>query len=220
MSNELEGTKFFYYRTFSKARLIQRGFRCASKTIGAPISKQELFFLNRFGEPTFFVRYICGLPFYSSGEQKFPTKKQVLRIIKGKYIPQNKFPLPCLLDEHNPVFKGQPYNVNSFIYLIHTDYPEFGYKIGKSDTPDKRSHTIGLKMPFNVKCYRNFPVDEEYALSMEKALHNYFEHKRINGEWFNLSKRDLRNIDRFFKEGHFYECEERGVFIDLKKVTL
>lgn len=216
MRNELEGTKFFYYRTVSKADLVRQGFRGAAKSIGVPISKQDLFFLNRFGEPTFFVKYVCGLPFYSSGEQKFPTKKQVLTIIKGKYMPQDKFPLTSLLNSHNPVFKTQSYS-NSFIYLIHTDYPEFGYKIGKSDTPDKRSHTIGLKMPFNVKCYRNFPVDEEYALSIEKALHDYFEHKRINGEWFNLSKRDLRNIDRFFKEGHFYKSEEKGVFIDFKK---
>ena len=29
---------------------------------------------------------------------------------------------------------------------------------------------------------------------MEKKLHNYFKDKRVRGEWYNISKKDIDNL--------------------------
>lgn len=72
---------------------------------------------------------------------------------------------------------------NTYIAVGYENY----YKIGKTINEIKRISSLKTSNP-----------DIEYIIiigcDVEKELHNAFSHKRITGEWFNLTKTDLENI--------------------------
>lgn len=76
-----------------------------------------------------------------------------------------------------------------YVYLISSPH---GYKIGKSRTPKKRYSVLKVAMPFST---RVVCVIETYKMSqLERDLHQRFDDKRINGEWFNLNDADVTYI--------------------------
>lgn len=60
-------------------------------------------------------------------------------------------------------------------------------KIGKSSDPRFREHTLGAQIPC-VKLLAVCPKD------IERELHDKYKIKRMRGEWFNLSHKDIRQI--------------------------
>lgn len=76
-----------------------------------------------------------------------------------------------------------------FVYLIRAERMPHEYKIGKSNNPEKRSRTIGTKMPVETTLLHSFPCDN--ASASETMLHTLFGDKRLNGEWFGLSGEDV-----------------------------
>ena len=60
------------------------------------------------------------------------------------------------------------------------------YKIGMSDSPLSRLKTLKIGNPniAIVLCCEKDKVSE-------KVLHRMFKHRRIEGEWFNLTKSDI-----------------------------
>lgn len=72
-----------------------------------------------------------------------------------------------------------------YIYLFES-YDGF-YKIGQAKNPSMRIKEI--TMPYRPKLIHKMPVsDMDWA---EKYLHNKFAHRRVDGEWFNLSSQDV-----------------------------
>lgn len=76
------------------------------------------------------------------------------------------------------------------------------YKIGFTNNLFKRFTNFGVKLPFEVwledsKIY----FDCGYA---EKYWHEFFRHKRINGEWFKLEEKDL---DYFHHSSDDYDSD-------------
>ncbi len=78
------------------------------------------------------------------------------------------------------------------VYLMITSY---GVKIGKSKAPVTRAKTIGTKLPFKIKEMRTYPVED--MSKTELFLHREYEDYRLNGEWFNLSDRQLEEIGEY-----------------------
>jgi excisionase family DNA binding protein len=62
------------------------------------------------------------------------------------------------------------------------------YKIGKANDVQKRLRSI-TQPPFRCSLIHVLPSDDPSKL--ERAIHVYFRHKRVNGEWFNLSDDDI-----------------------------
>jgi len=91
-------------------------------------------------------------------------------------------------------------NPEGYVYLLKT-YDGL-YKIGRTVDPDNRLRTFSVKLPF--------PVEYEYLIrckdrfETERALHQQFSHKRVNGEWFRLDQNDIEQIERS-SNGHSKE---------------
>ena len=80
-----------------------------------------------------------------------------------------------------------------FCYIIRSEY---GYKIGMSKSIHSRSKTFNVKLPFQWE-FREVYALERYK-DMEKMLHELFESKHINGEWFDLSEKDIQLSDQLY----------------------
>lgn len=140
--------------------------------------------------------------------QKYHTefsKKQVLKDVKSNQeLRKIKF-----LDD----------NPKGVIYLIRGD----GFtKIGLTIRPFERLHTIGTKLPFKAKAIRHYILDKSSLKAIEGKLHNFFSHKRVNGEWFNLSDDDVLFIDYLFSTGRmptkYFDYTKQDFFIKYKQV--
>lgn len=86
------------------------------------------------------------------------------------------------------------YNDFGFVYVISSG---LGYKIGYTKSIHNRASVFNVKLPIEWDFHKIYPC-QEYK-KMEKALHELFSSKRINGEWFNLNTKDLLCIERLFE---------------------
>lgn len=79
------------------------------------------------------------------------------------------------------------------------------YKIGISNNPDKRYHTFLTGNPdIKLICYSK-PVS--FAYMLEAKLHRIFKNKKIKGEWFKLTKKDVINITHLLNSLSEYDYE-------------
>ncbi len=67
------------------------------------------------------------------------------------------------------------------------------YKIGFSACPAQRAAAIGgtatpVPIVLSVPC--------EWATKLERYLHQAFHHRRVHGEWFRLTEKDLATLQR------------------------
>jgi hypothetical protein len=84
---------------------------------------------------------------------------------------------------------------NGVVYIFGSGLPSHPYKIGITTGTDTR------KRLSSVQTGNWFTINEiwksPYILRVdriEKKLHSHFNHARVSGEWFNLSKKDIKNI--------------------------
>lgn len=75
---------------------------------------------------------------------------------------------------------------NGFVYLMRSGKH---YKIGKTNSLDRRKYEIGLQMPERVVPIHSIATDDPSGI--EAYWHSRFKEKRLNGEWFLLSKSDI-----------------------------
>jgi hypothetical protein len=80
-----------------------------------------------------------------------------------------------------------------FVYIIKSG---LGYKIGMTKSIHNRTRVFNVKLPIHWDFEKVYCL-KDYKL-LEKFLHSKFEHKKINGEWFNLSEEDLKLIEDFY----------------------
>jgi hypothetical protein len=77
---------------------------------------------------------------------------------------------------------------SGYVYLIGS--PIFGwYKIGKSITPEIRIKDLGILLPFKIHIIGVWGAKNHHQL--EQALHEIHKTRRINGEWFEFSKKEV-----------------------------
>lgn len=84
------------------------------------------------------------------------------------------------------VVKAKP----GYVYLLRSENGY--YKIGRTQDPQNRVKTFGIQLPFEVEYECLIKTDA--MVKLEKQLHDHFAHKRIKGEWFNLSPDDVEYI--------------------------
>ncbi|MDQ6632997.1 MAG: GIY-YIG nuclease family protein [Verrucomicrobiota bacterium] len=69
------------------------------------------------------------------------------------------------------------------------------FKIGQSQTPEKREITLQSEVPeISLRFY--IPAHD----TAERELHDLFEEKRVRGEWFGLAPEDLLSVIEFLKQ--------------------
>ena len=75
---------------------------------------------------------------------------------------------------------------NGYVYLI-----KFGdeYKIGSSNDVERRFREIKTQMPYEGKIIHTINTGDPDGI--ELYWHNYFKDKRLKGEWFKLSLKDI-----------------------------
>lgn len=78
------------------------------------------------------------------------------------------------------------------IYLVQALIPDGYYKIGKSKNPVDRIEKLGVILPFPLKPIHQFKTDNMQR--GEAVLHNRYADKRVNGEWFQLTEQDVKDI--------------------------
>lgn len=76
-----------------------------------------------------------------------------------------------------------------FIYAIGTLNTQ--QKIGYSKNPDQRLKTLQTANAEPLHIHYAFQVDESIAASVEKYLHRQYNHKRIKGEWFEMTPEEI-----------------------------
>lgn len=78
-----------------------------------------------------------------------------------------------------------------FVYIIQEDY-SYRYKIGKTKKLDDRMNLFAVKLPFAISSIHTVYCDDYHNL--ERYLHHYFKDKRVRGEWFDLTDKDIEWI--------------------------
>jgi hypothetical protein len=80
---------------------------------------------------------------------------------------------------------------DGFVYLMKSGKH---YKIGKTNSLDRRQYQIGLELPVKIDPIHSIRTDDPSGI--EAYWHNRFRDKRLNGEWFELSMDDVRKFKR------------------------
>lgn len=84
--------------------------------------------------------------------------------------------------------------VYGYVYILKSD---FGYKIGCTGDLKQRVYYFGVKLPFDVTLHSY--IKTKGHSNLEGRLHSLMKHKRIDGEWFDLSESDFIDLDRYLK---------------------
>lgn len=64
------------------------------------------------------------------------------------------------------------------------------HKIGRSNDPGRRRYEIGTKTPEPAELVHELRTDD--PVGIERYWHNRFAEKHSNGEWYKLTRRDVR----------------------------
>lgn len=64
-----------------------------------------------------------------------------------------------------------------------------GFKIGRAKSLKNRLSNFGLVLPFKIELVH--ALKSSNMARTEWHFHNLFSHKRIKGEWFNLTDEDI-----------------------------
>lgn len=83
-----------------------------------------------------------------------------------------------------------------FIYVIG---PAIGpQKIGLSGDVDKRLQTLQTGSPVDLLVHHREPIIAKQVKLLEKKIHRELNHKRVRGEWFDLTPEEAKEFVVFF----------------------
>ena len=86
-----------------------------------------------------------------------------------------------------------------FIYVIEDRVGLGLFKIGMTtQLPDDRVNQFSPKLPFETAIIITIKTDDAYSL--EAKLHDQFADKRRHGEWFILSRADVKEIREYIDD--------------------
>lgn len=97
------------------------------------------------------------------------------------YLLLNNGSLMCL---NNPVMASN----QVFIYCIGNQ--DSKQKIGFSHDVQQRLKTLQTANGEKLSIHYQFPVPSKYARKVEAYIHNQYRHKKLVGEWFQMSKEE------------------------------
>lgn len=83
-----------------------------------------------------------------------------------------------------------------YIYFVHADGTN-RYKIGLTNNLDRRMKELnGKQSPFENRLQWSIEVSD--MRSAEKDLHDRFNARRVNGEWFQFSEGELKEVESIY----------------------
>jgi len=98
-----------------------------------------------------------------------------------------------LTDKETTIYKSYSNNDECYVYLM-TDLKNNYHKIGISNKPEYRERTLQSEKPtIEIICSKRFP-NRKIANSFEQALHQAYADKRVRGEWFNLTEKEILEL--------------------------
>jgi Meiotically up-regulated gene 113 len=100
------------------------------------------------------------------------------------------FIVPSVKLDEDAVIKTSN-NADGSVYLLKSG--EF-YKIGRSDQLEKRVKQINVALPEVAILFHTIVTDDPSGI--EAYWHKRFADRRLNGEWFKLSKQDVAAFKR------------------------
>lgn len=144
---------------------------------------------NIMREITSFLQNKLELIEMENSEMKSQGLLREAKIEREKGIRQKE-----LVSSINPVFQGQEIEeidtegiTNRYLYLMKDESDSGAYKIGISNNPKFRESTLQREKP-SIKL-----VGKWAELSgFEKKWHSHFSENRMRGEWFKLSKYQVK----------------------------
>ena len=77
------------------------------------------------------------------------------------------------------------------VYLMKSGHH---YKIGRSNAAGRRAYELAIQLPERLEMVHAIRTDD--AVGIERYWHQRYESKRLNGEWFALSKEDVAAFKR------------------------
>lgn len=101
---------------------------------------------------------------------------------------------------------------HGFVYFVQ-EHMNGTFKIGKTKSIEKRMNVFGVKLPFKNELV--FLIKTGNHHQTEVAFHRYFANKRLEGEWFSLSEKDIEWI----KNGVYTEEIEFTINGDRRQST-
>ncbi|MFS0688961.1 GIY-YIG nuclease family protein [Sporosarcina sp. 179-K 8C2 HS] len=69
-------------------------------------------------------------------------------------------------------------------------------KIGRSTDVERRVQSLQISTPFDLEVVFKFYSDDYYLL--ETNCHNFFKSKKVRGEWYRLSEKDIECIKLYY----------------------
>jgi Meiotically up-regulated gene 113 len=96
-------------------------------------------------------------------------------------------PQPKEIDDNTADAMGEVYLIKSGRY----------YKIGKTIDPVRRGGELRIQLPDKIALIHSIKTDDPYGV--EAYWHKRLESKCKNGEWFDLTSRDLKAFKRWKK---------------------
>lgn len=91
--------------------------------------------------------------------------------------------------------RQQRRKAQGYVYLLASKH---GYKIGKTRRPSQRLTALPTLLPFETK--RIFCQQYRDYHSIEHELHEHFQDKHLNGEWFELTAQDIAFVKSYKPE--------------------
>lgn len=135
---------------------------------------------------------LCEL--WDSEEEYNNNLKTEMHIKPPVYTSLDEEDYNCSFQEENNISENECYT-----YLMKDESNGY-YKIGMSNNPTFREHTLQSEKPTISLYWKRKFSNRGEARQLEKQLHEMYKCKRIRGEWFNLSQIDINNIIASFSE--------------------
>lgn len=126
---------------------------------------------------------------------KFGNKTSLVETVKI-YCANNGFEQLlslCPSPKINEILEDEPTGTIAFgtVYLYKS---QSYYKIGRTNNTKRRDREIKLQLPFEAEIIHTIQTDD--PIGIEKYWHQRFADKRLNGEWFRLTKADVSAFKR------------------------
>lgn len=142
--------------------------------------------LQRRNDPNF--------PSHGTFHARLGKKNQLLKTVI-EYAKDSNYPSKTIsiledafVPEKPQVEVGAPLQLpTGFVYLMKSGKH---YKIGHTNSLDRRQYEIGLQLPEKVEPIHSIETDDPSGI--EAYWHNRFKEKRLNGEWFSLSPSEVK----------------------------
>lgn len=148
------------------------------------------------------LRNFAGFHSHNTFHTAYPQKRTLIRAISAMPETSDEVKDICYnwLEKHNVAEDGEPNDErlpegigiqSGLVYMLQSG--NF-FKIGRSDSIERRLKSISVAMPHAVELIHTIKTDD--MVGIELYWHRRFKAHRLNGEWFDLPKQE---IDAFLK---------------------